>query len=275
MIQSAVTITLVDQLRTGPWIYWHDLEGSISRAAALGFDAIELFTPAADSIPVDDLKGLLARYNMTLAAVGTGAGKVIHGLSMTDPDPLVRNNALAFIESMMRFGAAFGAPAIIGSMQGNVAPGMERQETLSWLAAGLDRLNTLAGQLGVKLIYEPLNRYETNLFNTLKDGAAFLEKHQLGHTLLLADCFHMNIEEDDLAASIQQYIRHIGHVHFADSNRKPVGYGHTNFDPIANALIQGGYAGYISAEAFPWPDSEQGAVKTIQSFQHYFRQPKP
>jgi sugar phosphate isomerase/epimerase len=274
MIKSAVTITLVGQLQTGPWIYWHDLEGNISRAAALGFDAIELFTPAADSIPIDQLRDLLAQYNITLAAVGTGAGKVIHGLSLTDPDPSVRNHAVAFIESMMRFGAAFGAPAIIGSIQGSVAPGIERQEVLSWLAVGLTRLNNLAGQLGVKLIYEPLNRYETNLFNTLADGAAFLERHQLGHTRLLADCFHMNIEEDDLAVSISQHIPHIGHVHFADSNRKPVGYGHTYFTPIAEALIKGGYSGYVSAEALPWPDSDQAAAQTIQSFQQYFRQPK-
>jgi sugar phosphate isomerase/epimerase len=274
MIKSAVTITLVGQLQAGPWIYWHDLEGNISRAAALGFDAIELFTPAADSIPIDQLRDLLAQYNITLAAVGTGAGKVIHGLSLTDPDPSVRNHAVAFIESMMRFGAAFGAPVIIGSMQGSVAPGMERQEVLSWLAVGLDSLNNLAGQLGVKLIYEPLNRYETNLVNTLADGAAFLERHQLGHTRLLADCFHMNIEEDNLTASISQHIPHIGHVHFADSNRKPVGCGHTNFTPIAEALIKGGYSGYVSAEAFPWPDSDLAAAQTIQSFQQYFRQPK-
>jgi sugar phosphate isomerase/epimerase len=84
----------------------------------------------------------------------------------------------------------------------------------------------------------------------------------------------MNIEEDDLAASISQQIPHIGHVHFADSNRKPVGYGHTNFTPIAEALIKGGYSGYVSAEAFPWPDPDQAAAQTIQSFQQYFRQPK-
>jgi hypothetical protein len=84
----------------------------------------------------------------------------------------------------------------------------------------------------------------------------------------------MNIEEDDLGASISQHIPHIGHVHFADSNRKPVGLGHTNFTPIAEALIKGGYSGYVSAEAFPWPDPDQAAAQTIQSFQQYFRQPK-
>jgi sugar phosphate isomerase/epimerase len=274
MIKSAVTIALVPQIKKGPWIFWDDLEKSMQQAAVLGFDAIELFTPDAGSIEPDRLLSLLSQYGLSLAAAGTGAGKVVHGLTLTDPDEGVRKKAVEFISNMMTFSASFGAPAIIGSMQGSVAPGIERQEVLSWLAVGLDRLNNLAGQLGVKLIYEPLNRYETNLFNTLADGAAFLERHQLGHTRLLADCFHMNIEEDDLAVSISQHIPHIGHVHFADSNRKSVGLGHTNFTPIAEALIKGGYSGYVSAEALPWPDSDQAAAQTIQSFQQYFRQPK-
>jgi sugar phosphate isomerase/epimerase len=84
----------------------------------------------------------------------------------------------------------------------------------------------------------------------------------------------MNIEETDMAESISKFSSFIGHVHFADSNRKPVGLGHTNFTPIAEALIKGGYSGYVSAEAFPWPDSDQAAAQTIQSFQQYFRQPK-
>ena len=62
----------------------------------------------------------LEKNDIALAAVGTGAGKVLKGLTLTDPDAEIRNEAISFISEMIRFGSEFGAPASIGSMQGNV-----------------------------------------------------------------------------------------------------------------------------------------------------------
>jgi sugar phosphate isomerase/epimerase len=101
--------------------------------------------------------------------------------------------------------------------------------------------------------------------------AAFIASNKFNNIQLLADLFHMNIEEADPAASIQKNIQHIGHVHFADSNRKPFGFGHTQIEPIANALKASGYDGYVSAEAFPWPDPELAAAQTIRSFKQFFK----
>lgn len=271
MIKSAVTIALVPQIKTGPWIFWETLEDGMEKAAALGFDAIELFTASGNAIDAERLKTLLQQFNLRLAAVGTGAGKVIHGLTLTDTNSRNRKNAIAFIQEMMEFGAQYGAPAIIGSMQGNTIPGETHSNSIGLLAEALHVLDQHAASLGVKLIYEPLNRYETNLMNTLDDGASFIASNKFNNIELLADLFHMNIEEADPAASIQKNIQHIGHVHFADSNRKPVGFGHTRMQPIANALTASGYDGYVSAEAFPWPDPDGAAAQTIQSFKQFFK----
>ena len=272
MIQSAVTIALVPQIKTGPWIFWDDLESSIAKAAQLGFDAIELFTASADAINPQQLQDLLSRYNLKLAAVGTGAGKVIHGLTLTDPDSTIRRKAAAFITEMIEFGAEFGAPAIIGSMQGNVMAQGTSEQSLSWLEEGLEELGEQALSKNAFLIYEPLNRYETNLLNTLQAGSEFIEGLQTNGVKLLADLFHMNIEERDLARAIVDHGKHIGHVHFADSNRKPVGYGHTVMKPIVLALQEINYQGYVSAEAFPWPDPDAAALQTITAFQTHFQQ---
>lgn len=271
MIKSAITIALVPQIKTGPWIFWNNLEESIRKAAELGFDAIELFTASGNAINADTLKKLLDQYKLQLAAVGTGAGKVIHGLTLTDPDSIVRTNAIAFIKEMMKFGAAFNAPAIIGSMQGNAVQGHAHSQSISLLAEGLHILDQHAASLGVKLIYEPLNRYETNLMNNLDDATAFIESNKFKNITLLADLFHMNIEEADPAASIQKNSQHIGHVHFADSNRRPIGFGHTQMEPIADALKASGYDGCISAEAFPWPGPDLAAAQTIRSFNQFFK----
>ena len=272
MIKSCATIALVPEIKTGPWIYWDDLEQSLAHASSLGFDAVELFTSSAEAFDVTSTKLMLEKYQLQLAAVGTGAGKVIHGLTLTDPDEAVRKKAIYFIEKMVTFGAAFQTPAIIGSMQGNAIPGVDRDQAMNWLAEGLSYLGKHAASLGVKLIYEPLNRYETNLINTLADGVQFLTLRQIQHVGLLADLFHMNIEEADMAASIQASGDFVIHVHFADSNRRPVGNGHSNFKGVAKALKEINYEGYISAEAFAWPNSQEAAAQTIESFQYYFNQ---
>ncbi|RRB00929.1 sugar phosphate isomerase/epimerase family protein [Larkinella rosea] len=268
-MKSAVTIALVPEIKTGPWIYWHDLETGMAKAADLGFDAVELFTASADAVAPDRLAALGNQFGVNIAAVGTGAGKVLQGLTLTDPDPAVRSKAVAFISDMIAFGAGFGAPAIIGSMQGNAVPGVERAQALEWLAEGLNILGKQAEDNGVKLIYEPLNRYETNLINRLEDGVNLLKSLDNQHVKLLADLFHMNIEETSLADSIRSAGSYIGHVHFADSNRRPIGLGHTEMTAIATALQDIDYQGYISAEAFPWPDPDQAAKQTIESFKKY------
>jgi sugar phosphate isomerase/epimerase len=271
MIQSAVTINLIDTMSVGPWIFWHDLEESLKKAATLGFDGVELFTGSGNDLDEEHLRKRLDHYGLGLAAVGTGAGKVIHGLTLTDPDPNIRQKAISFISEMILFGAHFGAPAIIGSMQGNVLPGSNREETMDWLVQGLEVLKKTASDHGVMLIYEPLNRYETNLLNTLKAGIEFLKKNDLKNIRLLADLFHMNIEEDSLPQIILESGNYIGHVHFADSNRRPMGFGHTNMPPIATALNEISYEGYVSAEAFPWPNPDAAAEQTIKAFRKFFR----
>jgi sugar phosphate isomerase/epimerase len=172
---------------------------------------------------------------------------------------------------MISFGAIFNAPAIIGSMQGNVATGVERASAFEWLAEGLSTLATHAEIEGVPLIYEPLNRYETNLINTLLEGADFIGSLETANIKLLADLFHMNIEEESLPETIRRVGLSIGHVHFADSNRRPVGMGHTSIPEIAAALNQIGYTGYASAEAFPWPNPDEAAGQTIRAFNQFFK----
>ena len=62
------------------------------------------------------------------------------------------------------------APAIIGSMQGRWGDGIEQPTAFGWLVEGVSALGDHARQHGVPLLFEPLNRYETNLVNTV-DGA--------------------------------------------------------------------------------------------------------
>jgi sugar phosphate isomerase/epimerase len=120
-------------------------------------------------------------------------------------------------------------------------------------------------------LIEPLNRFETNLLNTLADGSALLRSLKTTNVRLLADLFHMNIEEQDSANAFVAAGADVGHLHFVDSNRRPAGCGHLDYAPIVKALKQTGYAGFASAEALPWPDSASAARTTIKAFERLFR----
>jgi len=195
---------------------------------------------------------------------------VVQGLSLTSPNGDQRRTAQDFVRSIIDLAGPFGAPAIIGSMQGRWGNGSTRAAAIEWLAESLDTLGTHAKQYGVPLIYEPLNRYETNLINTLADGVVLIRSLSSPNVRLLADLFHMNIEESDPADAIRQAGPHIGHVHLADSNRQPAGRGHTDFGPLSRALREIDYQGYVSAEALPIPDSCAAAQLTISAFRKHF-----
>ena len=260
-MKTAITVSHVPEALAGPFVLRTPLPEAFATAAAIGFDAVELFLPGPDFVSVDEVKTLAARNGLSIAAVGTGAGMLRHGLSITDSSGETREAALDFVLAMIDFAGQLGAPAILGSMQGKRTP----DGTLDLLAAGLRRCGQRAATHGVPFIYEPLNRYETNLFNRLGDAVRFLEDHDLKNVVLLADLFHMNIEERDLAAAIREAGSHIGHVHFADSNRQAMGYGHTDSIGVIAALREIRYSGYLSAEILPLPDPETAARQTISS----------
>lgn len=245
-MKSAVTVSLVPEARGGPFVFWDDLDAAARQAAALGFNAIELFPPTADHPDPGELRGLLGDTGLSLAAVGTGAGWVVHKLTLTSPDESTRARAFAFVEAAIGFAAGFGAPVIVGSMQGRVWEGTTREASLARLADGLGRLGRRAAELGTLVLYEPLNRYETNLVNTLADGVRLLRGVE--NVKLLADLFHMNIEEADMAASLSQAGALVAHLHLADSSRLEPGTGHTDFATAFDALRAGEFAGWGAIE---------------------------
>jgi sugar phosphate isomerase/epimerase len=255
----AVTVSLVPEARGGPFVFWDGLEDSLAAAARLGFDAVEIFPPSAEALDARVLRQLLEKHSLKLAAVGTGAGWVVHKLRLTDPDANIRGQARNFIASIVDMAGKLGAPAIIGSMQGRVESAVSRDQALRWMAEALEQLGPRAHAYDVPLLLEPLNRYETNLFNTVENTLSFLKPLRTQNVKLLCDCFHMNIEEVSIAESLKSAGRSLGHVHLADSNRRAAGLGHTDFAPIYAALQQIDYTGYLSAEVLPLPDSESAA----------------
>src|SRR5271165_5923732 len=107
VIRSSVTISLVPEARGGPFVFWDDLAVGCRQAAELGFDAVEVFPPGPEGVNAVELRRLLDTHHLALAAVGTGAGWVRQRLTLTSPDPAVRERAAAFIRSIIDFAGPF------------------------------------------------------------------------------------------------------------------------------------------------------------------------
>jgi len=270
MIEAAVTISLVPEAKNGPFVFRDDLASACEKAARLGFNAVEVFPRSVDEINATELKRLLARHRLKLAAVGTGAGWLVRKLSLTNPKARVRHDAEQFISAIIDFAAGFGAPAIIGSMQGRIEKDVSRAQALNWLREALNRLGRRAGSAGVPLLIEPLNRYETNVINSVADGVNILTALKAKNVKLLCDLFHMNIEEPSIPQALLKAGKRLGHVHWADSNRHAMGFGHIETAPVVKTLRSLGYSGFVSAEVLPLPSPEDAARQTLKSFRRCF-----
>jgi sugar phosphate isomerase/epimerase len=268
-MRSAVTVSLVPEARGGPFVFWDGVADACVRASAHGFDALEIFPPSAAALDVPAARDLLARHGLRAAAVGTGGGWVTRQLTLTHSDPVVRRDAIAFVRDLIDAAGQLGAPAIVGSMQGRWEGGVSAGQARAWLGESLVELAHHAARHHQPLLLEPLNRYEGNLCRRLGETAAWLRTLPANNLRLLADLFHLNIEEPDIAEALREAGPLLGHVHFADSNRQAVGFGHTAMAPIAAALREIGYAGYLSAEILPLPDADTAARQTLQAFRHW------
>ena len=106
-----------------------------------------------------------------------------------------------------------------------------------------------ARKAGTLLLLEPLNRYETHLIKTLRDAVQICEQVNNPKGLkMMADFFHMSIEERDIPTSIGAAGDWIAHMHLADSTRELPGYGHTDFAAGFAALREIGFDGYMALE---------------------------
>ena len=110
---------------------------------------------------------------------------------------------------------------------------------------------------------EPLNRYEDHMINMISEGAPYIEATGSKQVKLLGDLFHMNIEEDNMAKTIEEYKDYIAYYHLADSNRKLPGFAHMDFKPVFNKLKEINYTGTLSIECHLRGESIEGIKKSL------------
>jgi sugar phosphate isomerase/epimerase len=124
-------------------------------------------------------------------------------------------------------------------------------------------LTKFAEDYDVMLLLEPLNRYSTPYCTTAKDAVAIAKQVNHSNFGILLDTFHMNIEEDSFENAILTSANLLGHIHFADNNRKMPGYAHIDFEVVVKSLSRIKYNGYISFEPILKTDSLTSTKKGL------------
>ena len=107
-----------------------------------------------------------------------------------------------------------------------------------------------AARFGIELEIEVVNRFEHFLINDAKEAVQYVKDVARPNVKVMLDCFHMNIEEDNMGDAIRYAGEHLGHFHIGECNRKVPGKGHMPWEELGQALRDIGYQGYVVMEPF-------------------------
>lgn len=260
-MKIGIAVASSDALPSAFVVFRDDLCDCVSRAAAMGYDGIELALRRADEVDVPRMKERLAATGLEIPCISSGQVFAADHLYFTHPDATVRDAAVDRIIGMIRLAAEFGARVNTGRVRGIIHEGESVEAAKQKYVSCLHRCADVAEEMGVELIVEPVNRYEVNFINNCDEGLAIIKETGRPCVKLMPDLFHMNIEDASFRAAFEAARDYISYVHVADSNRLAPGWGHMPFDEIFEILRDIDYEGYLTAEILPKPEPDQAAAQ--------------
>jgi sugar phosphate isomerase/epimerase len=232
------------------------LEEKWDFATGAGFDGIELRARGdgrfAARLP--ELRAA-ARAGVVMATV---CPETDHFIGDFDADR--RRDAVSQLRSQLSVIAELGGTGVLTPASWGMfslrlppfTPPRQPADDRKVLLEALVELAEHAAAEGVWLALEPINRYEDYMVNRLEEAVDLGEEVEretgLDSVRVCADLFHMNIEEDDLAAAIRAAGPRIAHVHVDDTNRLQPGTGHMDFPAVFAALRSVGYDEWLTFE---------------------------
>jgi len=247
------------------FVVWRGFEESIAKAADTGYHGVELALKTAEDVNPDQLVAWLSKRNMEVSCISTGQVFATLGLYFTHPDPSARERVIDVFIGLIHLAKDFGKLVNVGRARGFIAEDQTPHEAEGLFIDTARRICDVAGEDGVSIVIEPVNRYEINFVNNLDEGSALLAKVERDNLGLMPDVFHMNIEDARIGESLSRHAKLVKYVHFADSNRLAPGWGHLDFEDVFDGLRKGGYDGWASIEILPKPDPDSAARQAAKT----------
>ena len=234
------------------------------RWKAAGYDFAELLVPEPGELDLSVTRRALADAGLGVVL----AARVNLDRNLTSDDAARRQAGRDYLVYCAETAQALGAPVVGGPLYGNplvfagraphVVSEALRQARLDWCLEGLKMGGDAAARCGIRFGVEPLNRFETDILNTTRQGVALMEMVRHPNIGLVLDTFHMNMEDDDIVTALHDGAAHMIHFQANENHRGYLGTGHLDWSPIVRALADIGYQGTISLEPFRRRDERIG-----------------
>ena len=246
-----------------------NLPEKLQRMESYGFEGLEIW---GKGLPdrIEEIREALASSSVKASTICAG-----YSGCLLDPNKAEREKAMGDIKVLLEAGSKLGVVGLItvpifGSPRlpdlSPYAGAVELEKRL--LTLEIKELGKHATDVGCRVLLEPLNRYETHLLRTLKDAVEVQKAVGMDSVRIMADFFHMSIEERNIPASLMEAGGAVQHIHLADSTRLLPGYGHTDFKAGFSALQKIGFDKYMALECgIPGKPEEElpKAVKYLRS----------
>lgn len=228
-----------------------ELENLAPRVAAMGCDWFEVPLEGLEDLDHEHGAAILKDLGLgvsTCAAMGPDRD-LIH------PEAAIRESGMAYVRGAIEATRKLGATNLVGPVYAAVgrtwqATPDERARDTDLLVENLSQLARYAGEHGVVLCIEPLNRFETSFINLAEQAVEVIDRVDQPACQIMLDTFHMNIEEKSLGDAIRSTGPRLKHVHACENDRGAPGTGHVDWEDVAAALRDIDYDGPVVIESF-------------------------
>ncbi|MFE0351256.1 sugar phosphate isomerase/epimerase family protein [Streptomyces griseoluteus] len=221
------------------------------KIAGWGFGAIELPLEQVGDWDAESTAEILRRHDLrpVLCAV------MPPGRDLVASSPDVVSATQAYLRKCVDVAQQIGAAHVVGPIYAAVGRTWRAtaDERVAMLREGRERLRPIAdyaGERGVRLGVEPLNRYETSVLNTTEQALDFIDGLPAETVGLNLDLYHMNIEETDIPAALRAAGPALSHLQVSGNDRGTPGRDHLDWPGVRSALVEIGYDGVIGIESF-------------------------
>lgn len=255
------------------------IEDTLAHVARLGYAGLEIapFTLAnsVNDIPAAErqrIRDLAARNEIAIAGLHWLLVKP-EGLYLNHTDAGIRERTAKYFCALVDCCADFGGTImVVGSpKQRNILPGVTRGQAWDWTATTFRDPVKRAEDRGVTICFEPLAPAETNFINTAAEAIEFTKPFNSPAFKIIIDVKAMSSESKPIPQIIRESWPHFAHFHANDKNLKGPGFGDVDFKPIAAALKEVGYSGFVSVEVFKFEEGpDMIAGKSIEYLRRTF-----
>jgi D-psicose/D-tagatose/L-ribulose 3-epimerase len=233
----------------------------LEQLKGMGFDGVE--------IPIFNLDLDYAWWGKKLDELGLQRTAVTVRNLDDNPissDPAVRARGVALNAKTLDCCAAAGVEALIGpyhSALGHFSGAGPTADEWRWGVDSMRKTAEHAGKVGVRLGVEPLNRFECYLLNAQEDAARFVREVSHPACGMMYDTFHANIEEKSSPAALRAIRDVLYHIHISENDRSTPGTGDIKWGEVFDAIVEIGYDGWLTIEAFGLALPELAAATKI------------